>query len=99
VHLIDGLNTAQRVVVVVGIGIGLAATGIYLASLGSPRYGWYAYSPLASGVGPPGTGLAGWLRLIIWLGLTGIWASVAVLVLRSPRRGPAAQDQGSAGSR
>jgi len=56
VRSIDGLNTAQRVVIVVAIGIALAASGLYLASLGSPRFGWYAYSPLASGVGPPGTG-------------------------------------------
>jgi heme/copper-type cytochrome/quinol oxidase subunit 1 len=85
VLLIDGLNTAQRVVIVVAIGVAFAAVGIYLASLGSPRFGWYAYSPLAPGVGPPGTGLPGWLRLIIWLGLTGIWALVSLVVLRPDR--------------
>jgi heme/copper-type cytochrome/quinol oxidase subunit 1 len=85
VRLIDGLTTAQRVVIVVAIGIAFTAVGIYLASLGSPRFGWYAYSPLARGFGPPGKGLAGWLRLIIWLGLTGLWALASVVVLR-PRR-------------
>ena len=88
-RLIDGLNTAQRIVIVVAIGVALAASGLYLTSLGSPRFGWYAYLPLASGVGPPETGLPGWLRLIIWLGLTGIWAMSSVIVLRPPRRGPA----------
>lgn len=88
-RLIDGLNTAQRVVIVVAIGFALAAVGIFVASLGSPRFGWYAYAPLTSGIGPPGTGLPGWLRLIIWLVLTGIWASASVIVLRPPRRPPA----------
>jgi len=87
--LIDGLTTAQRVVIVVAIGIALAASGFYLVSIGSPRFGWYAYSPLASGIGPPGTGLPGWLRLIIWLGLTGTWALASMIVLRPPRRGSA----------
>ena len=89
-RLTGGLNTAQKIVIVVAIGIALAAVGSYLASLGSPRPGWYAYAPLASGIGPPGAGLPGWLRLIIWLGLTGIWALASVLLFRPPR--------GSAGS-
>ncbi len=84
-RLIEGLNTAQRVVIVVAIGIALAAVGLYLTRLGSPRFGWYAYAPLAPGVGPPGTGLPAWLRLIIWLGLTGIWAVASVVLLRPPR--------------
>jgi len=82
----DRLNTAQRVVIVVAIGIGLAAIGLYLTRLGSPRLGWYAYPALTPGVGPPGTGLPAWIRLIIWLGLTGIWASASVIVLRPPQR-------------
>jgi len=89
VRLIDGLNTAQRVVIVVAIGIALAASGLYLARLGSPSYRWHAYSPLASGPWRPDTGLPGWARLIIWLGLTGIWASISVIVLRPPSREPA----------
>jgi hypothetical protein len=87
VRLIDGLNTAQRIVIVVAVGIALAVVGVYLVSLGRPRYGWYGYAPLAPGVGPPGMGLAGWLRLIIWLGLTGIWALASIIVLR-PAPGP-----------
>jgi len=74
---------AQRVVIVVAIGIGIAFAGRYLVSLGSVS-NWYAYAPLANRFTPPGT-LPSWLRLIIWLGLTGIWASVSVVVLHSPR--------------
>ena len=83
-RLIDGLNKAQRVVVVVATGIVLMAFGLYLTSLGSPRLGWYIYPALGTGVGRPGTGLPAWLRLIIWLGLTGIWAAASAVVLRPP---------------
>jgi hypothetical protein len=41
-------------------------------------------------------GLAGWLRLIIWLGLTGIWALVSVIVLRLPTGWPGRGDAGRA---
>jgi hypothetical protein len=88
VRLIDGLNTAQRIVIVVAIGIALAAVGLYLTRLGSPRLGWHAYPALTRGAWRPGTGLPAWLRLIIWLGLTGIWASASVIVLRPPHREP-----------
>jgi heme/copper-type cytochrome/quinol oxidase subunit 1 len=77
----------QRVVIVIAVGIALATVGWYLTRLGSPRFGWYAYSPLAHAVGPPNTGMPAWLRLIIWLGLTGIWASASVVVLRRPSVG------------
>lgn len=83
---INRLNTAQRVVIVIGLGIALAVAGRYLVSLGSPtHFGWVAYAPLTSGAWPPGTGLPGWLRLVIWLGLTGIWSSVSVVVLSTHR--------------
>ena len=88
VRLIDGLITAQRVVIVVAIGIALAAVGLYLTRLGSHRLGWYGYAPLAHRFRPPGTGLPGWLRLIIWLLLDGIWATASVIVLHRPRREP-----------
>ena len=82
----DRLNAAQRVVIVVAMGIALAAVGLYLARLGSPRIGWYAYAPLTRRVWQPSTGLPRWLRLVIWLGLTGIWAPASVVVLRTPNR-------------
>ena len=89
-RLIDRLNMAQRVVVVIAIGIALAVAGGYLVSLGGGlRAGWYAYAPLQAQPTLPGMGLPDWLRMIVWLGLTGIWALVSVLVLRPPK-GPAA---------
>ncbi|HEY5015635.1 MAG TPA: hypothetical protein VII59_02540 [Streptosporangiaceae bacterium] len=82
-RLIDGLSRAQRIVIVIALGLALGAVGSYLVSLGGGiRSGWYAYSPLTASVYAPRTGLAGWLQLIIWLVLTGIWALASVRVLR-----------------
>jgi hypothetical protein len=85
VRLLERLNTAQRVVIVVAIGIALAAVGLFLVRLGSPRFGWHAYAPLTRRFWSPSTGLPRWLRLVIWLGLTGVWACASVFVLRGPR--------------
>jgi hypothetical protein len=83
--LIDELSKAQRVVIVIALGLALGAIGAYLAGLGSGTVsGWYAYSPLTTTLRPPGTGLAAWLRLIIWLALIGLWALAAIRVLRPP---------------
>jgi len=76
---IDALSRAQRVVVVVALGLALWFVGSYLVSLGS-IVGWYSYSPITGA--PYGRGLHGWLRLIIWLVLTGVWALASVRVLR-----------------
>lgn len=81
--MIEGLSKSQRVVVVVALGLALGALGSYLVSLGGgSRFGWYAYSPLTSGFVAPGTGLPGWLRLIIWLAVIGLWALACLRVLR-----------------
>jgi hypothetical protein len=62
---------------------------MYLVNLGSTVSGWYAYAPLSQSVYPPHTGLAGWLRLIIWLALAALWALVSIRVLRpSPEEPP-----------
>ncbi len=92
-RLVDGLNTAQRVVIIVAIGIALAIAGRYLVSLRSGFHGgWTGYRLLPTQIRALRTGLPRWLRLIIWLGLTGLWASASVIVLRPPRREPAAPD-------
>jgi hypothetical protein len=71
-RLTDQLDKAQRVVVVIALGVVFGTVGSYLVSLGNTvRGGWYAYAPLTQAVYPPRTGLAGWLRLIIWLVLIG----------------------------
>ena len=71
-RLTDRLRQPQRIVVVIVLGVACGAAGIYLVNLGSTVSGWYAYAPLSQAVYPPHTGLAGWLRLIIWLALAGL---------------------------
>jgi hypothetical protein len=81
-RLTDGLGKAQRVIVVVALGLALGVLGGYLTSLGGgPASGWYAYSPLTSAAFAP-NGLPGWLRLIIWLALIGLWTAASLKVLR-----------------
>jgi hypothetical protein len=91
---IDGLNRPQRVVLVIAFGLALEALGNYVVSLGSGlASGWYAYSPLSGGGFLAPTGLHGWLRLIVWVALIGVWALGAIRVLRpssadAPSHGP-----------
>ena len=76
--------------VVIALGMAFGAAGIYLVNLGNTAgFGWYAYTPLSQAVYPPRTGLAEWLRLLIWLALIGLWALVSIRVLRpSPEEAP-----------
>ena len=76
------LTQPQRIVVVIALGVACGTAGIYLVNLGSTAIsGWYAYTPISQ-ADYPHTGLAGWLRLIIWLALTGLWALASIQVLR-----------------
>jgi heme/copper-type cytochrome/quinol oxidase subunit 1 len=79
---IDRLNTAQRIVVVVALGLALGIVAGYLTSLGT-RAGWYAYAPLSGQLfQPQGIGEPAWLRLIIWLAAVCLWALTALRILR-----------------
>jgi heme/copper-type cytochrome/quinol oxidase subunit 1 len=86
---IDRLNMAQRVVVVIALGLTLGIVAGYLTGLGV-RTGWYAYAPLSGQVLPPGIGEPGWLRLVIWLAAISLWALTSLRVL-SQSPGPAAR--------
>ena len=81
------LSQPQRIVVVIALGVACGTAGIYLVNLGSTAsFGWYAYAPLSQATYPR-TGLAEWLRLLIWLALTGLWALASIRVLRpSPEK-------------
>jgi hypothetical protein len=72
-RLTDRLSQPQKIVVVIALGMAFGAAGMYLVNLGyTAGGGWYAYAPLSQAAYPPDTGLAGWLRLIIWLALIGL---------------------------
>jgi heme/copper-type cytochrome/quinol oxidase subunit 1 len=77
---IDRLSTAQRVVVVVALGLALGVVASYLTGLGT-RTGWYAYAPLSGQLFQP-QGESAYLRLIIWLGAISLWALTSLRILR-----------------
>jgi heme/copper-type cytochrome/quinol oxidase subunit 1 len=85
---IDRLNMAQRIVVVVTLGLALAIVASYLTGLGV-RTGWYAYAP-PSGQVSAGLGEPGWLRLVIWLAAISLWSLSSLRVL-SQSPGPTAR--------
>jgi hypothetical protein len=90
-RLTDRLSLPQRIVLVVALAAACLAVGLYVASLngGTGSFGWYAYAPVRSTANYPLTGptrLAGWLRLIIGLALTALWALASLWLLRPARR-------------
>ena len=86
------LNLGQRIVVIVGLGVGLAVFGLWATAQGSPDHlvGWTGYAPLESSAAYRSSlsltfrgGLHPWVQLLIWLGLTILWTVTSVFVLRS----------------
>ncbi|HEY0936637.1 MAG TPA: hypothetical protein VGD91_23250 [Trebonia sp.] len=71
--LTDRLSQPQKVVIVIALGMALAAAGAYVAGLGNATgSGWYAYAPLQQGpftgagaAFSAHTGLRAWQRLLI----------------------------------
>ena len=86
------LNVRQRIVVVIGVGVGLYFLGGWLTTRGGAGTGWVAYAPLSNPVNTaelPGPGLHPWVRLLIWLALIAVWVVTGVVLLRSrPAREP-----------
>lgn len=79
---IDRLTRAQRVVVVVALGLALGIVASYLTTLRTST-GWYAYAPLSGQtLQPEGAGEPGWLRLLIWLAAVSLWTLASLRVLR-----------------
>jgi hypothetical protein len=91
---IDVLSKAQRIVVVIALGLAFWVVGSYLTSVGTGGYplgGWTGYAPSSEGqffvVARWSPALHPWLRVIIWLVLIGIWALASLRVLRpSPEK-------------
>jgi heme/copper-type cytochrome/quinol oxidase subunit 1 len=89
------MNKAQRVVIVVGLGVALYFFGGWVTTRGTGATGWTGYAPLQV-YNTPNLfgGLHPWVRLVIWLVLTLIWVIVSVLLLRSS---PTLKDGGPTG--
>ncbi|MGA3146967.1 MAG: hypothetical protein ABSF33_05760 [Acidimicrobiales bacterium] len=80
------LNTGQRIVILIGLGVALSFFGDWATTRGQTASGWVAYAPLSRTVNPgdlAGSGLHPWVQLVIWLALTLIWILVALFLLRT----------------
>jgi hypothetical protein len=84
------LNLGQRIVIVIGLGVGLAVFGLWATSQGIAS-GWVGYAPLSSSAAYRSSlsiafagGLHPWVRLVIWLALIVFWTVVSIVFLRSP---------------
>jgi hypothetical protein len=79
-HRMDKLSKAQRVVVVIAVGVVFLVLGSYLpgpSQRGFP-FGWTGYAPLST----PNGGWPGGLRLFVWLAPTCLWAVASISLLR-----------------
>jgi hypothetical protein len=78
------VNTRQRVVVVIALGV-LAAAGAQFTNLllVSDDGGWFAYAPNTGAVfAPDGTGTI-WREALTWIAATALWAGASLWLLRS----------------
>jgi hypothetical protein len=80
-----GLNRVQRIVITIGLGLGMYVFGGWITTRGGPGSGWVAYAPLSNTLGPSDAigGLHPWVRLLIWLALIAVWVMASVWLLRS----------------
>jgi hypothetical protein len=77
-------NPAQRVVAVVGLGLALYVFGVWATAIGvHPLTGWVGYAPLSgASLSRMEGGLHPWVRLVLWLILIAVWASLSFVLLR-----------------
>jgi hypothetical protein len=76
------LNGPQRIIIVIGMGIALYLFGNWLiGSWQGGSFGWVSYEPLSQATPPPEVILHPWVRLLIWLALTVVWAIVSLWML------------------
>jgi len=83
------LTLAQRVIVVVGLGLALYAVANWVASIGShPLTGWTAFAPLGQTVAMPYEGgFHPWVRLVIFLVFLLVWVGCSLAVLNGSSAG------------
>jgi len=89
------LNKYQQVVLVVGIGVGLYVIGSWVSAW-TPYCGWAGCGmPRRVATYYPGgpSRWQPWQLFLIWLGLTSIWLTSSVWVVRSRRSGSEGPDE------
>lgn len=103
VPLLGRFALAQRVVLVISLGLALLAVGVYVSTLGlSGTAGGFENATFltpSQGFTPPmvlspvGPDLTPWEQLLVWLGLILVWSTVSIVILRADHARPA--DSGS----
>jgi hypothetical protein len=80
------LGFAQRVIILIGLGLAMAALGGYIGTLGSQggNFGWFGYAPLTNSVFQPGADLSTWEQLLVWLALIALWTLAGLWLLAQP---------------
>ena len=80
---LDEYNRAQRIVLVIALGLALAFIGFYIDGRnGSVRGGgWFGYAPETSVMFSQRQRFSPLLSTIVWLGLVGVWALASLRLL------------------
>lgn len=86
------LNRAQRVLIVIGLGVAVVVFGIWVTHLGSHHVGvrgLVPYAPRVRGFLPArllrAGGLRPWARMLVWLGLIGAWSGSSLWLMRTEK--------------
>ena len=71
--------------VIIALGVALGFFGGWVTALGTAgsAFGWTGYAPMRVATFGPDSGLHPWVRLVIWLALTVVWAIASIVLLRS----------------
>ncbi|HEY5273442.1 MAG TPA: hypothetical protein VIJ34_09425 [Acidimicrobiales bacterium] len=85
------LNTAQRTITVIGLGLGLCIVGGWIMSWGS-SIGFLGSTPLTPSatysqipvIHEPFFAVHPWAQFLTWLGLLVIWVVCSIFVFKSP---------------
>ncbi len=83
-EFLSRLGFAQRIIVVVALGLALGVTGRFITTLGSAgaNFGWFGYAPLTGSIMTVGSTLSDWEQLLVWLALIIVWTASSVYLLR-----------------
>ena len=82
---VSHLSLAQRIVIVIALGVTVAIVGTFVSGLGgSPtQFGWFGYAPLTRAtLSLDQPDLAPWEQLLVWIGLICLWAGSSLVLLR-----------------
>jgi hypothetical protein len=95
------LNPAQRIITVIGLGVGLLIVGGWIMSWGS-SIGFVGPTPLTPSatytqipvIHEPFFAAHPWAEFLTWLGLLVVWVVCSIVVFKSPdsRTAPSAED-------